>query len=83
MFVRNDDDHNYDDNYINNNYNDTYNGNNNDDDENVSMIHYSDVLMSAMASRITGVSIVCLTVCSQIKENIKALATGFCEGIYR
>ena len=34
--------------------------------------HYSDIVMSAMASQITGVSIVCSTVPEQIKENIKA-----------
>ena len=34
---------------------------------------YSDVIMGAMASQITSVSIVCSTVCSQIKENIKTL----------
>ena len=31
---------------------------------NLRLIHYSDVIMSAMASHITSVSIVCLTVCS-------------------
>ena len=38
-------------------------------------VHYSDVIMSAMASKITGVSMVCfnrLFVQAQIKENIKA-----------
>ena len=36
--------------------------------------HYNDVIMSVMASQITGVSIVYSTVCfqAQIKENIKA-----------
>ena len=35
--------------------------------------HYSDVILSAMASQITGVSIVCLTVVqAQITENLKA-----------
>ena len=35
--------------------------------------HYSDVIMSAMASWITGVSIVCSTVCSDVHQrNIKA-----------
>ena len=37
------------------------------------LIHFSDVIMGAMASRITGVSIVLSTVQVQIKENIKAL----------
>ena len=31
--------------------------------------HYKDVLMSAMASQVTGVSIVCSSVQAQIKEN--------------
>ena len=39
-------------------------------------IHYSDIIMSTMASQITGVSILCITVYpgvrAQIKENIKA-----------
>ena len=35
--------------------------------------YYSGAIMSLMASQITGVSIVCLTICqAQIKENIKA-----------
>ena len=35
--------------------------------------HYSDVIMSAMASQITNVSIVCSTVCSGVdKKNTKA-----------
>ena len=34
--------------------------------------HYSDVILSATASQITGVSIVCLTVVqAQITENMK------------
>ena len=44
--------------------------------------HYSDDTMSAMASQITGVSIVCSTVCSganQIKHQ-KVRITGLCEG---
>ena len=37
-------------------------------------LHYSDIIMSTMASQITGVSLVCSTVFQvQIKENIKAL----------
>ena len=39
-------------------------------------LHYSDIKMTAMASQITGDSIVCWAVCSgvdqQIKENVKA-----------
>ena len=35
--------------------------------------NYSDVIMSAVVSQITGVSIVCSTVCSGAEENIKAL----------
>ena len=44
-------------------------------------IHYSDVIMSAMASQITGVSIVCSLVFfpAQIKENIKAPRHWPCE----
>ena len=30
----------------------------------ISLYHYCDVIMSVMASQITGVSIVCLAVCS-------------------
>ena len=37
------------------------------------IVHYSDVILSVMASQIMGISIVYSTVCSaQIKENIKA-----------
>ena len=32
------------------------------------VVHYSDVIMSAMASRITGVSLVCSTVCSDADQ---------------
>ena len=39
--------------------------------------HYSYVIMSAMASWITSVSIVCLTVCS--KKTSKFRVTGLCE----
>ena len=35
------------------------------------IIHYSDVIMSEMASQITGVSIVCTAVCSGAEENIE------------
>ena len=38
------------------------------------LMHYSDVIMSGMASQITGVSMVCWTVCSGVDQrNIKAL----------
>ena len=44
-------------------------------------IYYSDVTMSAMAFQITGVSIVCSTVCSGIdKKTSKHRVTGLCEG---
>ena len=36
--------------------------------------------MSAMASKITGVLVVCSTVQAQIKENSKLRITGLCEG---
>ena len=37
------------------------------------LIHYSDIIMGAMASQVTGVSIVCFTVCSSTDQrNIKA-----------
>ena len=36
------------------------------------IMHYSDVMLSAMASQITGVSIVCSTVGSGTDQNIKA-----------
>ena len=44
--------------------------------------HYSDVIMSAMASQITGVSIVCQTVCpgANEKKTSKHRITGLCEG---
>ena len=47
--------------------------------------HYSNVIMSAMASQTTGVSIVCLTVCSgadQSKHQSSALL-AFVRGIHR
>ena len=45
-------------------------------------LHYSAVLMSTMTSAIASVMIVYSTVYyqAQIKENIKAPVTGFCEG---
>ena len=47
--------------------------------------HYNDIIMSAMASHITGVSIVYWTVFqAQIKENIKSFASLiFVRGIHR
>ena len=35
-----------------------------------SRVHYSDVIMSAMASQITGISIICWTVCSGVDHTI-------------
>ena len=47
----------------------------------LSHIHYSDVIMSAMASQITGVSIVCSTVCSGAhKKTSKLRVTCLYEG---
>ena len=45
--------------------------------------HYGGVIMSAMASQITGVSIVCSNVCSSgriSKKTSKLRVTGLCEG---
>ena len=47
--------------------------------------HYSDLIMSAMASQITGVSILCSTVCSgadQIKHQ-SSTSLSFVRGIHR
>ena len=44
---------------------------------------YNDVIMGAMASQITGVSVVCSTVCSyrhRSKKTSKLRVTGLCEG---
>ena len=41
--------------------------------------HYSDMIMSAMASEITGVSIIYPTVCSDADQR-KLRFTGLCEG---
>ena len=46
------------------------------------MIHYSDVIMNAMASQITGISIVCSTVCSGIDHQISE-SLAFLKGIHR
>ena len=44
--------------------------------------HYSDVIMSAMTSQITGLSIVCLTVCpgTDQRKKTELRVTGLCEG---
>ena len=45
--------------------------------------HYSDVIMSAMANSITGVPVVCSTICSsadQRKHQSSVLLAGLCEG---
>ena len=44
-------------------------------------LHYNNVIMGATASKMTGASIVCLTVCSgQIKKTSKLRVAGHCEG---
>ena len=47
--------------------------------------HYSDVIMSAMASQITGVSIVCSTVCSGAgqRKHQSSASLAFVRGIHR
>ena len=47
--------------------------------------HYSDVTMSAMASQITGVSIVCSTICSGAnqREHQSSASLAFARGINR
>ena len=40
------------------------------------LLHYSDVIMSAIASQITGLSIVCTTVCSGAEKTSKLRITG-------
>ena len=42
--------------------------------------YYSDVIMNAMASQTTGVSIVCSTVCSGADQTSKPRVTSLCEG---
>ena len=42
------------------------------------LFHYSDIIMSMIVSQITGVSIVCSTICS--KKTSKLCVTGLCEG---
>ena len=48
-------------------------------------LHYNDVMMSAIASRITSLTIVYSTVCSRrrSKKTSKIRVTGLCEGIHR
>ena len=48
-------------------------------------LHYSDVIMSAMASLITGVSIVCSTVCSGAdqRKHQSSSSLAFVWGIHR
>ena len=45
----------------------------------VNILHYNGLIMSVMASQITGASIVCSTVCSGADQE-KLRATGLCEG---
>ena len=49
---------------------------------NLNMLHYSDAIVSAMASQITGVLIVHSTVCSGAdgRKHKKFRVTGLCEG---
>ena len=48
----------------------------------VNSLHYTDVILSVMASQITGVSIVCFTVCSGADQRKTQTlhVTGLCEG---
>ena len=48
-------------------------------------MHYSDIIMSAIASQITGVSFVCLSVCSDAdqKTHQSSASLAFVRGIYR
>ena len=47
--------------------------------------HYSDVIMNATVSQITGVSIVCSTVCSVVdqRKHQSSASLAFVRGIYR
>ena len=49
------------------------------------IVHYSDVIMSAMASQITGVLIVCLNVCSVAdqRKHQSSMSLAFVRGIHR
>ena len=48
----------------------------------VQLVHYSDVIMSAMVSQITGVSIVCSAVCSGVdkKKHQSSASLAFVRG---
>ena len=48
-------------------------------------VHYSDVIMSAMASQITGVLIVCLNVCSvrDERKHQSSMSLAFVRGIHQ
>ena len=43
------------------------------------LTHYSDAIISAMASQIAGVSIVCQTVCSGQRKHQSSASLGLCE----
>ena len=47
--------------------------------------HYSDVIMSTMASPITGVSIVCITTCSgtDLRKLHSSASLAFVKGMHR
>ena len=47
------------------------------------MAHCSDVIMSSMAPQITGVSIVCSTVCSDQRKHQSSALLDFVRGIHR
>ena len=49
------------------------------------MFHYGDVIMSTMASQITSVSIVCLTICScpDQRNHQSSTSLAFVRGIHR
>ena len=51
----------------------------------LSLDHHNDVVMGTMASQITGVSIVCLTVCSEADQSKhqSPASLAFVRGIYR
>ena len=48
-------------------------------------VHYSDVIMSAIASQITGILIVCLNVCSVAdhRKHQSSMSLAFVRGIHR
>ena len=51
----------------------------------VTWVHYNDVIMSAMTSQITGVSMVCSTVCSDAdqRKQQSSASLAFVRGIHR